>query len=44
MSRRPSPADAASAVAGKVRILADLTNNRLKVILPNGTIKYLSFD
>ena len=38
-----SPADAAGAVAGKLRIVSDLTNNRLKVILPNGTVKYVNF-
>ncbi len=38
-----APADSTSAVAGKARIVADLANNRLKVILPNGTVKYVNF-
>ena len=38
-----APANATSGRAGKIRIVADLSNNRLKVILPNGTVKYLNF-
>ena len=35
-------ADTTSNRSGKVRIVADLANNRLKVIYPNGTVKYIT--
>lgn len=39
-----SPADTTTARAGKLRIVADIAGGRLKLILPNGTVEYLSFD
>jgi len=37
-----TPADKTTARPGKVRIVADLGNNRLKVLYPNGTVKYIT--
>lgn len=37
-----TPADKTTTRAGKVRIVADLANNRLKVIYPSGTVKYIT--
>ena len=39
-----TPTDATSVRAGKIRIVADVANNRLKVILPSGTVKYIAWS
>lgn len=38
------PEDMETPRPGKLRILSDLDNDRLVLVLPNGTIRYMSFD